>query len=80
LQPSAAKGNENFKCFDCGKSFEPFTDLKTNKWLGADVAYKLAANLSDDGKSRCKACKEKLKLSETGGKSDKQSESKQKEQ
>lgn len=48
---------KKYCCEECGKEFEPFTDSKTNKWCGANIAYELTKKKY--GKAICKECREK---------------------
>ena len=48
-----------YKCADCGAQFQPF-EYNGKKYTAAD-AYHSAARISNDGKARCKACREKHK-------------------
>jgi DNA-directed RNA polymerase subunit RPC12/RpoP len=56
--------NFDYKCVDCGKNFQAFTDTKANKWCGADIAFELSKKYSSDGKARCKECRAKTKKTE----------------
>lgn len=48
-----------YKCADCGAQFQLF-EYNGKKYTAADAYYN-AARMSDDGKARCKACREKHK-------------------
>ena len=44
-----------YKCCDCGTEFKSFTS--NGRTYTAEQAYHMAQKISDDGKSRCKACR-----------------------
>lgn len=46
---------KEYKCCDCGKPFETFTN-KNGKVYGAGQVYHLAESANTDGKPRCKEC------------------------
>lgn len=48
-----------YKCADCGAEFTAF-EYKGKQYTARD-AYMNAAKMSEDGKARCKACREKHK-------------------
>ena len=55
------KGDEKpkyYKCNDCGKPFEDFTDSKGKKWTAGQV-YHMAEGKNTDGKARCNTCRVK---------------------
>lgn len=51
--------SKEYKCADCGKPFNDFTDKNGKKWTSAQV-YHMAENANADKKARCKECKTKL--------------------
>ena len=53
---------ERYCCEVCKTEFKPFTDHKTNKWCGSNIAYKLTKEKY--GKAICKDCREKSKIME----------------
>jgi len=52
--PDPSKPKE-YKCCDCGKLFEPFTD-KNNKTWSAGQVYHMSENKNTDKKARCREC------------------------
>lgn len=50
---------KEYKCAECGKPFEPFTDKKGKTWSAAVVAS-MAKNNNTDGVARCRECSVKL--------------------
>jgi len=60
-QPAQAAPVEpkEYKCFDCGKPFEPFTDKKGKTW-SAGQGYHIAESKNADGKARCLNCRQKI--------------------
>ena len=55
------KGEEKpkeYKCSDCGKPFEDFTDSKGKKWTAGQV-YHMSEGKNTDGKARCSDCRVK---------------------
>lgn len=44
-----------YKCYDCGTPFKPFTNSKGT--LTAEDVYNLSAKKNADGKARCKECR-----------------------
>lgn len=57
-ETSEANSATEFKCVDCGKNFENFTDKKGKVWTPQEQ-YASAMKSNKDGKARCKSCKEK---------------------
>lgn len=53
-----ARKPEDYKCSDCGKLFEDFTDSKGKKWIAGQV-YHMSESKNTDGKARCNACRVK---------------------
>ena len=49
---------KEYKCCDCGKFFEPFTD-KNNKTWSAGQVYHMSENKNIDKKARCRECMRK---------------------
>ena len=49
---------KEYKCCDCGKDFNAFTD-KTGKTWSAGQVYHMAESSNTDGKARCSTCKKK---------------------
>lgn len=46
---------KEYKCCNCGKEFEPFTDKSGKIWSAGQV-YHMAESNNTDGKARCKEC------------------------
>lgn len=53
--PSPPPQPREYKCCDCGKTFEAFTDSKGKVWNAGQV-YHMAVSANIDGKPRCKEC------------------------
>ena len=55
-QPAEPK---EYKCADCDKPFEPFTDKKGKSW-STGQCYHMAEGKNKDGKARCLDCRKKI--------------------
>lgn len=49
---------KEYKCSDCGKLFESFTDKNGKVW-SAEMVYALSVKKNADGKARCSECMKK---------------------
>jgi len=49
---------KEYKCCDCGKEFQPFTDKNGKQWSAGQVFHMSESN-NTDGKARCSACMKK---------------------
>lgn len=49
---------KEYKCCDCGKEFQPFTDKNGKQWSAGQV-YHMSESNNTDGKARCSACMKK---------------------
>ena len=49
---------KEYKCCDCGKDFQPFTDKNGKTWNAGQV-YHMSESNNTDGKARCSACMKK---------------------
>lgn len=49
---------KEYKCEDCGKPFEPYTDKNGRTWTPKEC-YQMAMRASADGKPRCSDCRKK---------------------
>ena len=58
VYPQKAETPE-YKCIECGKAFEGFTDKNGRAWSAAQV-YHMAESSNTDGKARCRSCSENL--------------------
>ena len=54
--------DKKYLCSDCGSEFKGFTH--NGKTYTAGQAYHISGKKSEDGKARCKACREKLSKGE----------------
>lgn len=50
---------QSYKCCECGKDFEGFTDKNGRTWSAAQV-FHMAESSNTDGKARCRECSVKL--------------------
>ena len=53
-----AEKEKEYKCCDCGKPFQAFTDSKGKEWSAGQV-YHISESNNTDGKARCSACMNK---------------------
>jgi DNA-directed RNA polymerase subunit RPC12/RpoP len=58
----SASEDKKYCCSDCGSEFKGFTH--NDKTYTAGQAYHMSEKKSEDGKARCKACREKLSKEE----------------
>ena len=49
---------KEYKCCDCGKAFQAFTDKNGKTWSAGQV-YHMSESNNTDGKARCSACMKK---------------------
>lgn len=49
---------KEYKCCDCGKAFQEFTDKNGKTWSAGQV-YHMSESNNTDGKARCSACMKK---------------------
>ena len=49
---------KEYKCCDCGKAFQAFTDKNGKQWSAGQV-YHMSESNNTDGKARCSACMKK---------------------
>ena len=56
---------KEYKCCDCGKEFQPFTDKNGKTWNAGQV-YHMSESNNTDGKARCSACMKKAGTSKKG--------------
>jgi len=49
---------KEYKCCDCGKAFQEFTDENGKTWSAGQV-YRMSESNNTDGKARCSACMKK---------------------
>ena len=49
---------KEYKCCDCGKDFQAFTDKNGKQWSAGQV-YHMSESNNTDGKARCSACMKK---------------------
>lgn len=49
---------KEYKCCDCGKEFQAFTDKNGKQWSAGQV-YHMSESNNTDGKARCSACMKK---------------------
>jgi len=49
---------KEYKCCDCGKAFQEFTDKNGKTWSAGQV-YRMSESNNTDGKARCSACMKK---------------------
>ncbi|MGN0614200.1 MAG: hypothetical protein ACI4JB_09930 [Porcipelethomonas sp.] len=49
---------KEYRCSDCGKLFESYTDKNGKSW-GAEMVYELSVKRNADGKARCSECMKK---------------------
>lgn len=49
---------KEYKCCDCGKPFEDFIDKNGKKWTAGQM-YHMSEKSNQDGKARCRQCREK---------------------
>lgn len=57
-QAAGVPVEKEYKCCDCGKAFQEFTDKKGKTWSTGQVFHMSESN-NTDGKARCSACMEK---------------------
>jgi ERF superfamily. len=55
---------KEYKCVDCGKPFEAFTDKNGKTWNAGQV-YHMAESSNKDHKARCKDCRIKIEKAGT---------------
>lgn len=56
--PETSAPIKEYKCSDCGKPFEQFTDKNGKVWNAGQV-YHMSEKNNADGKARCRDCKNK---------------------
>lgn len=59
-----AEQAKEYKCVDCGKPFQPFTDQRGKEWNAGQV-YHMSESNNTDGKARCSACMAKAGTKKT---------------
>lgn len=57
---------KEYKCCDCGKAFQEFTDKNGKTWSAGQVFHMSESN-NTDGKARCSACMKKAGTQKTKG-------------
>ena len=57
-QASGVPVEKEYKCCDCGKDFQAFTDKNGKQWSAGQVFHMSESN-NTDGKARCSACMKK---------------------
>lgn len=53
------EGVKEYKCIECGRAFEGFTD-KNGRFWNAGQVYHMAESSNTDGKARCRDCSNRL--------------------
>lgn len=57
-QAAGVPVEKEYKCCDCGKEFQAFTDKNGKQWSAGQV-YHMSESNNTDGKARCSACMKK---------------------
>ena len=57
-QAAGVPVEKEYKCCDCGKEFQAFTDKNGKTWSAGQV-YHMSESNNTDGKARCSACMKK---------------------
>lgn len=57
-QAAGVPVEKEYKCCDCGKAFQEFTDKNGKTWSAGQV-YHMSESNNTDGKARCSACMKK---------------------
>ena len=57
-QAAGVPVEKEYKCCDCGKDFQAFTDKNGKTWSAGQV-YHMSESNNTDGKARCSACMKK---------------------
>ena len=65
-QAAGVPVEKEYKCCDCGKDFQAFTDKNGKTWSAGQVFHMSESN-NTDGKARCSACMKKARTQKQKG-------------